>query len=380
MDDDELAPGADPAPPDGSDDVDAPEEGDSTAELQTDPVGLELARASLALGIRRPYGHVARLFYERPWAVRRATLDQMDQILQRRLAGGRLSREELDQILASARADQGSDGPSASGAYYLAGAAAVIPMYGILAQRASMFADTSTSGVAIDELRLSLREALADPQVRSIVFDIHSPGGSVDGVTEFAAELRAARAGSKPIVAQVNTLAASAAYWLASQMSEIVMSPSGEVGSIGVYAMHEDVSKAAEMKGVTTTLVSAGKYKVEGNQFEPLTDEARGAIQDQVDTFYNQFLGDVAKGRSATPTAVADGYGEGRTMLAAKALEAGMVDRIDPLEATVRRLQPRGATSRQPAAAVIPLQPAALAASKGAPDRAWNRRMKGKSR
>jgi signal peptide peptidase SppA len=245
-------------------------------------------------------------------------------------------------------------------------------MYGLISQRMGLMSYMS-GGTSIDEMRATLREALDDSDVRAIVFDIDSPGGSVDGITEFATELRAARAGDKPIIGQVNTLAASAAYWLATQMSEVVITPSGEVGSIGVFAVHEDYSKADEMMGVKTTLVSAGKFKVEGNEFEPLTDEARAAIQEQVDTFYQSFVADVAKGRGITTTVVADGYGEGRTMLAKKALAAGMVDRIDTIEATVRRFQPRGALSRAAATVIpLPVQSAAAAASVRRADPAWN--------
>ena len=90
----------------------------------------------------------------------------------------------------------------------------------------------------------------------------------VDQIPETAAQTRAARA-QKPIVAVANTQADSAAYWLASQADEIVVTPSGEVGSIGVYQMHRGLSEAHAMRGIAPTLVSAGKYKVEGNPYEP---------------------------------------------------------------------------------------------------------------
>jgi signal peptide peptidase SppA len=319
----------------------------------------------LELIVPRAYGHVTKALYEHPWAVQRQMLTFMVNVLRFRSAGGSLSADELAERLEAARVQNGDR----TGGNQV-GAVAIIPMYGLLSQRMSLMSDMS-GGTSIDEMRGALRSALADSSVKAIVFDIDSPGGSVDGMPEFAAELRALRDGPVPLIGQVNTLAASAAYWLAAQMSEIVVTPSGEVGSIGVFAVHEDYSAADAAAGIKTTLISAGKYKVEGNEFEPLTDEARGAIQEQVDSFYQMFLADVAKGRRSTVQGVADGYGEGRTFLAKKALAAGMVDRIDTLEATVRRLQPRGAMSRQ-AAIEIPLQPAAAAASVSRADPAWN--------
>jgi signal peptide peptidase SppA len=314
----------------------------------------------------RSYPHVTKALYDHPWAVQRQMLTFMVNLLRFRSAGGAMEVNEIAERLAEARAQNGDR----SGANQV-GSVAVIPMYGLLSQRMSLMSDMS-GGTSLDEIRGSLRGALDDSSVRAVVFDIDSPGGSVDGLTEFAAELRSARAGGIPLIGQVNTLAASAAYWLASQMTEVVITPSGEVGSIGVFAVHEDYSKADELAGVKTTLISAGKYKVEGNEFEPLTDEARDAIQEQIDTFYQQFLSDVAKGRNTNVSAVADGYGEGRTFLAKKALAAGMVDRIDTLEATVRRFQPRGALARPTAATVLPLQQAAAAASVRRADPAWN--------
>jgi signal peptide peptidase SppA len=329
----------------------------------------------LALIAPRSYRHVTKALHERPWAIQPQVLSFMVDLVRNRIAGIVLSQEQIDERLAEAKA---ANGDRAGGA--IAGAVAVIPMYGLITQRESLMSAMS-GGTSIDELRSLLRSAIVDPAVQAVVFDIDSPGGSVDGVPEFAAELRQLSAGSKPIVAQVNTLCASAAYWLASSMTEIVSTQSGEVGSIGVYAAHEDVSRAEDMAGVKTTLISAGPFKTEGNSFEPLSDDARAAIQDQVDEFYSMFLTDVAKGRHAPVDAIAADYGQGRTLLARKAKAAGMVDRIDTLEATVRRLQPAKASAPRPAnAAVILLSPAAIAAMNGQPDRGWNQRMKGKFR
>jgi signal peptide peptidase SppA len=317
----------------------------------------------------RSYSHVTKALFERAWAVQPHMLTFMADLLRFRSAGGSPTVDEIAERLAGARAQNGDRAGGAK-----VGPVAVIPMYGIISQRQSLMSDTS-GGTSIDELRNALRAALGDRSISAIVFDIDSPGGSVDGVPEFAAELRAARGGSKPIVGQVNTLAASAAYWLAAQMTEIVATPSGEVGSIGVFAMHEDVSVAAEMAGVKTTLVSAGPFKTEGNQFEPLSDTAREAIQGQVDDFYGMFVGDVARGRRVTVDKVSADYGQGRTLLARTALAAGMVDRIGTLEDTVSRLQPKVSPA---SAGRAQGHPVPITASIARPDRGWNQRMKGK--
>lgn len=324
----------------------------------------------------RRYAHVLKAVYERPWAMQPAMLTMIGNLLSLRAAGGVLSEDDITERLAAAAAANGSRQGGGT-----AGGVAVIPMYGMLSQRQSLMGDTS-GGTSLDALRADLRSALADPGVSAIVFDIDSPGGSVDGVPEFAAELRKARGGSKPIVAQVDTMAASAAYWLAAQMTEVVVTPSGSVGSVGVFAMHEDVSRAADAAGVTTTFISAGKYKVDGNQFEPLSDTARAALQDQVDAFYGMFVGDLATGRGMTAGKVEADFGQGRELLAKQALDAGMVDRIDTLDATVNRLAAAAKARAPKRTSSVQMSPARAASGQVNPklDRAWAQRMKGRIR
>lgn len=226
----------------------------------------------------------------------------------------------------------------------ISGGVVTVPLKGVLAPVGGLLAMLFDIPNPLDVFRASLREALADPEVGAIVIDIDSPGGVVDGIPEAAAELRALR-GTKPIIAHANSMAASAAYWLAAQADEVVMTPSGAVGSIGVYATHRDLSGAMEMMGVKNTLISAGKYKTEGNPYEPLSDEAKAHIQQDVDHFYGLFTADVAKGRNVTPKAVREGYGEGRVLNAQAALEAKLVDRVEPISETVARV---GSRSRGP--------------------------------
>ena len=216
-------------------------------------------------------------------------------------------------------------------------AVAVIPVAGVITKRVSLFALLfGGGGSTLGTLQKRLRAAVNDDQVGAIVLEVDSPGGSVDGVPELAAEIRAARS-RKPIIAVANARAASAAYWLASQASELFVSPSGAVGSVGVFVAHEDWSAFDERLGVTTTLVSAGKYKTEANPHEPLSDEARAAIQADVDAYYGMFVADVAKGRGVKASAVRSGFGEGRMVLAADAVAAGMADAVGTVDDAVTR-------------------------------------------
>ena len=142
----------------------------------------------------------------------------------------------------------------------------------------------------------------------------------------------------KHLVAVANNMAASGGYWIASQAAELVVTPSGMVGSIGVIVPHQDSSAMKERIGVKTEYISAGKYKAEGYTDGPLTDEHRAHLQSQVDAYYSAFTKAVARGRGAPPSEVrGPAFGEGRMRLAAEARDSKMVDRIGTLEETIAR-------------------------------------------
>ena len=197
------------------------------------------------------------------------------------------------------------------------------------------------------EIASAVRQAAASARATSIVLDIDSPGGSVEGIQELA-EVIARAARQKPVIAVANSTAASAAYWLASQASEIVVTPSGMVGSIGVLAVHVDRSRQHEAAGLRTTIVQAGKFKSEGNPYRPLDTEAHAEVQRMVDSYHEDFVQAVAAGRGVPASTVRSRFGQGRMMRARDALQAGMVDRVASLDDVLRgQLDGSGMTSQR---------------------------------
>jgi signal peptide peptidase SppA len=216
---------------------------------------------------------------------------------------------------------------------------AVLPLYGVVTQRGNMIDDISGPGsTSTQQFTSALRQVLADDTVGQILIDIDSPGGSVYGVAELASEIIKARA-QKPVVAVANSLAASAAYWIGCSASEFYVTPGGEVGSIGVWQAHFDYSKALEEEGVKPTLISAGKFKVEGNPYVPLDPEAQAFMQSRVDDYYNVFVQAVAVGRGVSVDDVRNGMGEGRVLGADAALAQRMVDGIASFDDVLARMQ-----------------------------------------
>lgn len=215
---------------------------------------------------------------------------------------------------------------------------AVINVMGVVAHHASQVDNISgPGGTSTARVGQSFDAAMDDPAVKAVVLHIDSPGGGVAGVQELADKIFTAR-GRKPIIAQVNSTAASAAYWIAAQADEVVVTPSGQVGSIGVYGSHRDMSAAAEKAGMKVTFFAYPPQKVDGNQFAPPSAEFSEKAMADVKTVYGQFAGSVARGRNVKRSDVEEGFGKGGVELAGSALKLGMVDRIATMEDTLRRV------------------------------------------
>lgn len=217
------------------------------------------------------------------------------------------------------------------------GAVAVLPVYGLILHRGSSMDDISgPAATSTVKLLQQFKQAASDPGVSTIVLDIDSPGGTVEGVDELASEIRATR-GNKQTIAVSNKQCCSAAYYIASACDEIVASPSSTTGSVGVYCAHEDASKYLENLGVKVSLIKFGENKAEGNPYEPLSDSARAHMQEMVDAFGNMFEKAVAKGRKLSQTTVHDTFGQGLSFTASKAVKIGMADSIGTLDDVLSR-------------------------------------------
>lgn len=281
-------------------------------------------------------------FLSTPWALMPERMNAFASVLARWQAGISAS----DDVIAGIHADRESrDNKRAQNTRAGGDAIAVIPMYGVVTQRGNMADDISGPGsVSTQRFSSCLADALADDAVGQILIDIDSPGGSVYGVSELANEIMQARS-TKPIVAIANSLAASAAYWVGCAASEFYVTPGGEVGSIGVWQAHQDYSAAMEEAGIKTTLISAGKYKTEGNPYCALDEDAQNFMQSRVNDYYQAFTKAVAKGRGVSIDTVRNGMGQGRVLGADAALAEGMVDGIMTFDEVIKKMQKSGKQS-----------------------------------
>jgi signal peptide peptidase SppA len=300
----------------------------------------------------QPVVRVSRFVSQQVWAIRESTLDVIVEMFRMRASGIELSREEVQaRIGAGPRHGEGS----------VLGSVGLLPLHGVISPRANVMTDIS-GGTSLDMWIHELRQLRDNPAVSSIVIDAHTPGGSVFGVQEVFEEIFAARS-IKPIIGQVNPECGSAGLWILAGCSEIRCMPSGEIGSLGAYMIHEDWSQANERIGVKPTYIKYGRYKTEGNPDEPLSDEALVYLQERVDVMGEMFVKAVAKGRKVPVAKVKGEFGQGRMLSSTDALAVGMIDKIATLDETMSRLTGQRRTTSGSRAATIPSE--SIGASEG---------------
>ena len=206
---------------------------------------------------------------------------------------------------------------------------AFIPVAGLLINRFNWSFGGWVTGY--NYIRSMLSAALADDDVKGIVFDVNSGGGQVAGCFELVEDIYASRQ-IKPSVAVIDSSCYSAAYAIASATSKVIITPSGGAGSIGVLQTHFDYSKNMSDAGVKITFVHSGDHKIDGNPYQSLPRNVLDNMQKSVDDVRKIFVDTVARNRSIESQAVFDT--QAQCYSAAESLALGLVDEIKaPTEA-----------------------------------------------
>jgi len=258
----------------------------------------------------------------KPWAIRQGALDALAEKF-------RDFKGESPEIEAAIRLTV----TSTSAGYEVVNGAAIIPVSGPITKEASFF--SAIFGMtALDDLQVQFNQALNDPNVQAIVFDINSPGGTISGVDSLSKMIYSAR-GDKPIVAFADGTMASAAYWLGSAAEIVVAESTAIVGSIGTLAQHTDLSEADRIAGVKRTYIASGKYKALGNDAEPLSLEGRQMIQGITDYLYAVFVEAVANNRNIPVETVATDMAEGKEFIGQQAVDAGLADMVGTMDTAI---------------------------------------------
>lgn len=249
-----------------------------------------------------------------PWAIEPAMLDTIRAIALREGEGVEALEAKLGRPLQNTRS------------VTMRGNVAVVPITGPIFRYANLF--TMISGAtSLDGLAKDFTTALEDPAVASIILDINSPGGQVTGIADFAAMIHGA---SKPVVAFVDGMAASAAYWIAAAAGKVVMGKSAMAGNVGAV-LSLDIRKDPNKVDIVSSQSPNKRPDV-------TTDAGRAQMQAMVDAQAQVFIEDVAAYRGISPEAVMADWGGGAVHIASQAVALGLADQVSTLEEVIAGL------------------------------------------
>jgi len=214
----------------------------------------------------------------------------------------------------------------------------VVPVQGPIMRAGGGLLAALLGIVGTDDMRRAVQAAAQRDDVREIVLRINSPGGSVEGLAELSDAVLNARQ-SKRVTAQVDGMAASAAYHVASQATRITAGRMDMVGSIGVRLMVADTSRMAANEGVKMIPVDTGEFKSAGAPGTEVTERQQADFQRIVDQHFADFVGAVARGRGMTEPQVRE-LADGRMFIAStEAMPNGLVDAIQTFDETFAELR-----------------------------------------
>lgn len=199
-----------------------------------------------------------------------------------------LASGDLDKVLAMMFGEQPK--------YEVHDGVAYIPLKGVIGKGLTAL-EKATGCVDVEDAMANMAAAAADPEVKAVVLDVDSPGGTVTGVPECAAAFRALGK-VKPTMAFCDGESCSAGYWVASQANRFNVTPSASIGNVGVFIAVANTKKALADKGITMHVIKSGKFKAMGYPGTDLTDEHVSHLQAIVDSDAADFRGDVKSVRS----------------------------------------------------------------------------------
>lgn len=194
------------------------------------------------------------------------------------------------------------------------------------------------SGVIMNGKRFikNLNKYKKDKNIKAIIININSPGGSVGPSQEIYAEIKRAREETKkPIICVTTGIMASGAYYSAVACDKIVAAPGALVGSIGVIMEFANLEKLYDWAKISRFTITSGKFKDSGNEFRPMRDDEKDLFQNMITEVYQQFRTTVKEARKLDDK-VMDQYADGRVFTGTTAVKMGFADQEGMLEDAVK--------------------------------------------
>ncbi|AAM43018.1 MULTISPECIES: signal peptide peptidase SppA [Xanthomonas] len=275
--------------------------------------------------------------------------------LQQKLVDGLKTREQVDSLLTERGvADNDADGGFRSidfGSYLTQLQAQHSPMDS-RPQVAVVVAAGEISGgeqpagrIGGESTAALLRQARDDEEIKAVVLRVDSPGGEVFASEQIRREVVALKQAGKPVVVSMGDLAASGGYWISMNADRIYADPSTISGSIGIFGMVPNLTRALDKIGVHTDGVGTTRFAGAFDITRPLDPAAGQVIQAVINKGYADFTGKVAQARHQSVEAI-DKVARGRVWSGAQAKDHGLVDAFGGMQEAVADAASRAKLSK----------------------------------
>ena len=272
------------------------------------------------------------------WALHAPVLEAACGVLSRHSRGAKLDAVSIGAIVDGRDQRQtdrrerwgvadGNAAAQAAKAYFMAGNVAVVPISGVLSKYADMINGMSQpSGMTSAEVSANILAAAKDRDAKSLLLDIDSPGGTVAGGSDMWDAVMQVKEAGMPVAAIAHDMAASGGYWLGLAADAFYLTDMAEVGSIGVYCVITDYSRADQNAGIITHVVASGVDKGVGAG-APVTHEQVATIKEDIDRMATAFKNAVAESRGL-PMDIVEQLATGRTFVGQDAVDRGLADGV----------------------------------------------------
>ena len=180
--------------------------------------------------------------------------------------------------------------------------------------------------ISPEQVLKHLTEFRHNPNVKSIVLRIDSPGGSVGASQEIYKEVIRTNE-VKPVIASMGSMGASGGYYAALGAENIIANPGTMTGSIGVIIKFPNLEGLFEKIGYRSEVIKSGPLKDVGASNRPMSEKERKLMQDLIDNVYGQFVRDIAIARGMEENTIKE-LADGRIYTGEQALEVGLIDSL----------------------------------------------------
>ncbi|MCR5504136.1 MAG: signal peptide peptidase SppA [Elusimicrobiaceae bacterium] len=204
--------------------------------------------------------------------------------------------------------------------------AAVIRVRGVISESSDSNAFSSKQNAS--SIANRIREMADKKEIKGLLLDINSPGGTVAATQDIYNALNYFRSKKKPVVALMRDIAASGGFYIAMASDKIVAQPGTMTGSIGVIMQTTNAQELLKKIGVDMGAIKSGNNKDIGAYYKELDPEQKFLLQEMINETYQQFFEAVKQGRPNVDANLLKIYADGRVFTGAKAQALGLIDAL----------------------------------------------------